>query len=79
LPSTAADKQYQTQEKKYISSSKMSIPTFNPTHDPKDLTDKVIFITGGTAGLGSNSVLELAKHDPAHISSPERTKRAQMP
>lgn len=40
---------------------------FNPDCDIPTLTDKVIFITGGTAGLGQGSIIELAKHHPAHI------------
>ncbi|KAL2789220.1 hypothetical protein BJX66DRAFT_352234 [Aspergillus keveii] len=41
--------------------------TFNPAQDIPDLSGKVILVTGGTAGLGANSVVELAKHSPAHI------------
>ncbi|KAK9239521.1 hypothetical protein V1525DRAFT_339265 [Lipomyces kononenkoae] len=40
---------------------------FSPTKDIPDLSGKVIFITGGTSGLGAASVLELAKHNPARI------------
>jgi NAD(P)-dependent dehydrogenase (short-subunit alcohol dehydrogenase family) len=40
---------------------------FNPDKDIGLLTGKVIFITGGTAGLGRASVLALARHGPAHI------------
>jgi len=45
----------------------MSTPTFNPTTDIPPLTNKVIFITGGTAGLGRETTLSLATHNPAHI------------
>ncbi|KAJ0414915.1 hypothetical protein BJY00DRAFT_318316 [Aspergillus carlsbadensis] len=45
----------------------MPSPTFNPTQDIPDLSGKVILVTGGTAGLGANAVIELAKHSPAHI------------
>ncbi|KAB8223273.1 hypothetical protein BDV33DRAFT_228723 [Aspergillus novoparasiticus] len=40
---------------------------FNPDNDIPDLSGKVIFITGGTAGLGAQSVAQLAKHSPARI------------
>lgn len=45
----------------------MSTQTFNPTKDIPSLAGKVIFITGGTAGLGAGSILELSKHSPHHI------------
>ncbi|KAE8151821.1 retinol dehydrogenase 11 [Aspergillus avenaceus] len=40
---------------------------FNPDTDISDLSGKVIFITGGTAGLGAESTVQLAKHAPARI------------
>ncbi|XXG97293.1 hypothetical protein Hte_003589 [Hypoxylon texense] len=40
---------------------------FDPEKEIPSLEDRVIFITGGTAGLGKESVEALAKHDPAHI------------
>jgi len=40
---------------------------FNPDKDIPDLAGKVIFITGGTGGLGAQSVSQIAKHNPAHI------------
>src|SRR5947208_724424 len=40
---------------------------FNPLTDIPDLARKVIFITGGTAGLGKLSVIHLARKNPAHI------------
>ncbi|KAJ7090568.1 oxidoreductase [Mycena crocata] len=46
-----------------------SLPSmkFNPSTDIPDLTAKVFFITGGTAGIGKESVLALAKHNPERI------------
>lgn len=41
--------------------------SFNPTTDMPPLTDKVILITGGTAGLGRETILNLAAHSPSHI------------
>ncbi|KAE8162388.1 hypothetical protein BDV40DRAFT_288529 [Aspergillus tamarii] len=40
---------------------------FNPDNDVLGLSGKVILITGGTAGLGAQSVAQLAKHSPARI------------
>ncbi|GES64931.1 ab-hydrolase associated lipase [Aspergillus terreus] len=41
--------------------------SFNPDTDIPDLSGKVIFVTGGTSGLGAATVQNLAKHNPAHI------------
>ncbi|KAI1454759.1 oxidoreductase [Annulohypoxylon moriforme] len=49
---------------------------FGPEKDIPSLKDKVIFITGGTAGLGRASVEALAKHDPAHIYFTGRNAQA---
>ncbi|KAJ6485757.1 oxidoreductase [Mycena sanguinolenta] len=40
---------------------------FNPSTDIPRLEGKVVFITGGTAGLGRECILALAKKEPAHI------------
>ncbi|KAJ6591834.1 oxidoreductase [Mycena vulgaris] len=40
---------------------------FNPSTDIPDLSGKVIFVTGGTGGIGKASVLALAKHNPQRI------------
>jgi len=50
-----------------------SIP-FNPSTDIPSLAGKVIFITGGNAGLGKESALQLAHHNPAHIYISARTE-----
>ncbi|CAD6564186.1 MAG: hypothetical protein CYPHOPRED_003209 [Cyphobasidiales sp. Tagirdzhanova-0007] len=46
----------------------MKVSAFNPTSDIPDLAGKVILVTGGTGGLGKESVLALAKHHPRHIT-----------
>lgn len=43
------------------------IMTFTPSTDIPPLTNKVILVTGGSEGLGKQSVLELATHSPAKI------------
>ncbi|KAF7331488.1 Short-chain dehydrogenase/reductase family protein [Mycena kentingensis (nom. inval.)] len=40
---------------------------FDPAKNIPSLEGKVILITGGTAGIGRESVLELARHGPAKI------------
>lgn len=53
---------------------------FNPEKDIPDLAGRVIFVTGGNTGLGKETVLQLAKHRPAHIylaaRSQERAEQA---
>lgn len=49
---------------------------FNPDRDIPSLAGKVIFITGGTAGLGAGSVAELARHEPAHIFFSGRNQKS---
>jgi NAD(P)-dependent dehydrogenase (short-subunit alcohol dehydrogenase family) len=41
--------------------------SFNPDKDIPSLAGKVILVTGGTAGLGKETVLSFAGHEPAHI------------
>lgn len=50
------------------------MPSFNPDKDVPDLSGKVIFVTGGNAGLGKETILQLSKHNPAHIFLAARTK-----
>lgn len=47
--------------------------TFNPDQDIPDLSGKVILVTGGNTGLGKESVLQLAKHNPKEIFLAART------
>jgi NAD(P)-dependent dehydrogenase (short-subunit alcohol dehydrogenase family) len=46
---------------------------FHPGSDIPDLSGKVIIVTGGSSGLGKESVLQLAKHNPARIFLGART------
>ncbi|KAF2682002.1 dehydrogenase with different specificitie [Lentithecium fluviatile CBS 122367] len=41
--------------------------SYDPERDIPSLKDKVIFITGGTAGLGTQTILTLAQHNPSQI------------
>lgn len=41
--------------------------SFDPKKDIPSLENKVILVTGGTNGLGKQSVLEYARHQPAEI------------
>ncbi|KAH8665558.1 hypothetical protein BGZ61DRAFT_461875 [Ilyonectria robusta] len=46
---------------------------FSPAEDIPDLSGKVIIVTGGSSGLGKESVLQLVKHNPAAIYLTART------
>ncbi|KAL1859858.1 hypothetical protein Plec18167_006330 [Paecilomyces lecythidis] len=41
--------------------------SFVPERDIRDLTGQVVFVTGGNAGLGKETILQLARHGPACI------------
>ncbi|PTU17038.1 hypothetical protein P175DRAFT_0467401 [Aspergillus ochraceoroseus IBT 24754] len=41
--------------------------SFEPGRDIPDLSGKVIFVTGGNTGLGRETVLQLAQHNPSRI------------
>ncbi|KAL2829467.1 hypothetical protein BDW59DRAFT_142139 [Aspergillus cavernicola] len=41
--------------------------SYNPDSEIPNLAGKVILVTGGTAGIGEQTALQLAKHGPAHI------------
>ncbi|KZL76636.1 short-chain dehydrogenase [Colletotrichum incanum] len=47
---------------------------FQPDTDIPDLTGKVIVVTGGNAGLGLETIRQIAKHKPAHIYLASRSK-----
>ncbi|PTB34904.1 hypothetical protein M441DRAFT_154597 [Trichoderma asperellum CBS 433.97] len=52
------------------------IANFNPEKDIPSLTNKVILVTGGTGGLGEQSIRALAKHGPQHIYFTGRNQKA---
>ena len=41
--------------------------SFQPDRDIPDLSDKVVLVTGGNTGLGLETILQLARHNPKHI------------
>ncbi|KAF2703383.1 short-chain dehydrogenase/ reductase-like protein [Pleomassaria siparia CBS 279.74] len=49
---------------------------FNPDKDIPSLEGKVIFVTGGTAGIGASTVQLLAVHNPSHIYFSGRNAKA---
>jgi NAD(P)-dependent dehydrogenase (short-subunit alcohol dehydrogenase family) len=48
--------------------------SFKPEKDISDLTNKVVLVTGGNAGLGKETVLQFAKHNPRKIFLAARTE-----
>ncbi|VUC33509.1 unnamed protein product [Clonostachys rosea] len=49
---------------------------FNPEEEIPSLEGKVVFVTGGTAGLGKQSIQALAKHNPQHIYFTGRSRKS---
>ncbi|KAE8351363.1 hypothetical protein BDV28DRAFT_137226 [Aspergillus coremiiformis] len=41
--------------------------SFEPKRDIGDLSGKVIFVTGGNTGLGKETIIQLAQHNPSRI------------
>ncbi|KAH7407822.1 hypothetical protein BKA64DRAFT_667470 [Cadophora sp. MPI-SDFR-AT-0126] len=64
----------------YLSAAKMpnksGFVSFNIDDDIASLAGKVVFITGGTAGLGAASVHAFAQHNPEHIYFSGRNAQA---
>ncbi|KAF8849112.1 NAD(P)-binding protein [Acephala macrosclerotiorum] len=49
---------------------------YNPDTDIPDLSGKVFLLTGGTAGVGKEAIIQLAKHSPKHIYFTGRNTKA---
>lgn len=48
--------------------------SFTPATDIPDLSEKVILVTGGNSGLGRESILQLAKHNPRQLIMASRSQ-----
>jgi NAD(P)-dependent dehydrogenase (short-subunit alcohol dehydrogenase family) len=48
---------------------------YNPEKDMPDLSGKVIIVTGGSSGLGKESIHQLVKHNPAKVYLGARTSK----
>lgn len=48
--------------------------TFSAANDIPNLAEKVVLVTGGNTGLGKESIIQLAKHNPARIYLAARTR-----
>ncbi|KAJ7278943.1 oxidoreductase [Mycena rebaudengoi] len=56
----------------------MKVKSYNPAIAIPDLSGRVIFVTGGTAGIGKETILALAAHNPQRIYFSGRdSKRAE--
>ncbi|KAK0344833.1 hypothetical protein LTR91_009160 [Friedmanniomyces endolithicus] len=48
--------------------------SFDPSEDIPTLVGKIVLVTGGNAGLGKETILQLARHEPKEIYLAARTR-----